>query len=643
MPLVCRLIRTLATCAVACFSFIVAAAAQSPAPWSLCQSHDLRLADQAIAACSDIIASSRSDSDAAATAYGYRGIALQRRAGNQQDREQALRDLEKAVGSGLDTAIAYVFRAQLHLIRQNPDLAIADCDEAIRRDPQIATAFAVRGGAFAAKQDFDRSAVEYGEALRLDPTYAIAFLSRARAYSARADWSRAVADLDQVLQLDSTSRTAAAAFTARAKARHEMSDFAGAIADCDAALKLNPLNEQALQSRMVALDTLVTRARAYIARADWSRAAADVDQVLRLDSTSRTAVEAFKARAKARQEMSDFAGAIADSDAALKLNPRDAYALQMRTFVLGALVTRARASIARAEWGRAAADLDQVLQQDSTSPGAAALFTTRATARYQMSDFAGAIADSDAALKLDPRNEQALRIRAFAHVGQGTASSTGGPSSMPDALMIYVARGSAGACGEKCEEWIAVEGTVDQEGPRRLIAALDRLGARKLPVVLNFRGRSGFTPAMSIGKLLRERGFEATVGQTLVDECDDPLQARCMALKRAGKPLQARLVPSPDCGVACVLGLAGGVRRTLPDATTVVIGGMFVPNRIGLAAVAPFREGRHVRFRDLIKVHLTQMGVDPKVADMMEEHYDSPRATQLSREDVVRLRIVTTQ
>jgi hypothetical protein len=37
------------------------------------------------------------------------------------------------------------------------------------------------------------------------------------------------------------------------------------------------------------------------------------------------------------------------------------------------------------------------------------------------------------------------------------------------------------------------------------------------------------------------------------------------------------------------------------------------------------------------------MGVDPHLADMMEEYDDSPRATELSREDVVRLRIVTTQ
>ena len=141
-----------------------------------------------------------------------------------------------------------------------------------------------------------------------------------------------------------------------------------------------------------------------------------------------------------------------------------------------------------------------------------------------MSDFAGAIADCDEALKLDPRNEQALRIRSFAHAGQGTASSTPAPRSMPDALLVYVARGPAGACGEKCEEWLAVEGTVDWDGPQRLIAALDRLGTRKLPVVLNFRGPATFHAAMSIGKLLRERGFDATVGQTLVEECADPLR-----------------------------------------------------------------------------------------------------------------------
>jgi hypothetical protein len=209
--------------------------------------------------------------------------------------------------------------------------------------------------------------------------------------------------------------------------------------------------------------------------------------------------------------------------------------------------------------------------------------------------------------------------------------------------MIYVARGPAGTCGETCEEWIAVEGTVDPQGGQRLIAALDRLGARKLPVVLNFRGAGDLRSAMSIGRILRERGFEATVAQTLIDDCDDPLQAKCMALKRAGKPVQAALVPSKVCGVACVLSLAGGVRRTLPDATTVVIAGLTVGNWFGFHATEPYREGGQVRTREFVKLHLTQMGVDPQLADMMEENYASARRVELPREDIARLRIVTTQ
>jgi hypothetical protein len=148
---------------------------------------------------------------------------------------------------------------------------------------------------------------------------------------------------------------------------------------------------------------------------------------------------------------------------------------------------------------------------------------------------------------------------------------------------------------------------------------------------------------MSIGKTLRGRGFDTMVGQTVVEGCRDLPQPECTALKRAGPPVKARVVPSRICDIACLLSFAGGVRRTLPDATTVIISGMFIPNRIGLAATAPFREGRHEKYRDLVKVHLTEMGVDPRVADIMDRNYDPPRSTELSRDEVVRLRIVTSQ
>jgi len=311
------------------------------------------------------------------------------------------------------------------------------------------------------------------------------------------------------------------------------------------------------------------------------------------------------------------------------------------TAQLSARVARARGYVGRAEWRRAVLDLDQVLERDSTSRLAAEAYSLRAIARYQLTDFAGAIADSDAALKLDRHNVQALKVRSFAHAGRGTASSAARAGSLPDALLVYVAHGPAGACGEGCEEWLAVEGTVDWEGPRRVIAALDRLGARKLPVVLNLPRARHVASAMTIGKILRERGFDVTVGETRVNGCDDPRDAGCVALKQAGKPVQAALVPMRTCNILCVLGIAGGTRRTVPETTRVVIGGMWMGNRLELRADAPFREGRHERDRNLIKIYLTQMGVDPQVADMMDENYDSSHATELSREDAVRLRIIT--
>jgi tetratricopeptide (TPR) repeat protein len=474
-----RLIRMLAASLVACIAGIVAAAAQAPAPWELCASRDLQRIDQAIDACTAILAASPGDSEAAATAHGYRGIALFRRTRSPQDREAAIRDLEKAVSAGLNTGMASLFSGYLHLARGQIDRAIADYDEAARRDPQGAPALAGRSAP--QKQDRDQAAGD--------------------------------------------------------------------------------------RDRMPAADA-------------------------------------------AR---------------------------------VGALLSRARAAIAREDWRGALPDLDEALRLDSTSSLAAEAFTLRATARYQTSDYAGAIADSNAALKMNPRNEQALKIRSYAHVAQGTASSTKGAESLPSAVMVYVARGPAGSCGEKCEEWLAVEGMLDGEAPRRVIAALDRLGTRKLPVVLDFRGNNNLRSAMSIGKILRGRGFDTTVGQTVAEGCRDLPQPECTTLKRAAAPVKATLIPNRVCDIACLLSFAGGVRRTLPGSTTVVISGMFIPNRIGVAAAAPFREGRYTQYRDLFKVHFSEMGLDPRVAAIMDENYDPPRSTPLSREEALRLRIVTSQ
>jgi hypothetical protein len=221
--------------------------------------------------------------------------------------------------------------------------------------------------------------------------------------------------------------------------------------------------------------------------------------------------------------------------------------------------------------------------------------------------------------------------------------AVGGVVSPPDALLVYEARGAAGACGENCSEWVAAEGTLYWDAYKRMIAGLDRLGTRRPLVVLDFHGPSGFLAAMSIGRLLRERGFAVTVGRTLVDDCRDASTADCEARKRAGAPLNASLSESATCDTACVLSLAGGVRRTVPAATAVIIGGWRIRSPRGLNIADEHREGLHAHAHDQYKVYLTQMGVDAQVAEIMEGNYERQTNTVLSPADLVQLRIVTSR
>ncbi len=219
--------------------------------------------------------------------------------------------------------------------------------------------------------------------------------------------------------------------------------------------------------------------------------------------------------------------------------------------------------------------------------------------------------------------------------------AVGGVVSLPDAALIYPARGAPSACGENCSNWLATEGTVYWDGHTRFTAGLDRFANRKRPIFLNVRGQSDLNVAMSIGRLLRGRGYDVGVGQTIADQCQGLNESDCVALKRSGVSLSASLSSVGAYDLACVVILAGGVRRTLPEDTKVLIQSTKIANRLGLNISDEQREGLHAHFRAQIKLYFAQMGVDPALADVIEANYGIARDTQLSRANVVRLRIVT--
>ncbi len=236
-------------------------------------------------------------------------------------------------------------------------------------------------------------------------------------------------------------------------------------------------------------------------------------------------------------------------------------------------------------------------------------------------------------------------IAATVAFGQtGARPAVGGFGSPPDAMIFYVAHGAADACGPGCSDWIAAEGTVQWDTHKRLIAILDRQAGHKLPVVIQTRGASSFNVATSLGRILRDRGIDATVGRTEVDACKDKPDADCFALKRPGGPLDARLDQSAArCDTACVLMLAGAVHRSLPQDTRMILEGMMIRNRRAPNVSDEHREGMTTYFDTQFRIYLREMGVDPELLDIVDRNSASHQVTELPSSEWTRLGIVTTK
>jgi hypothetical protein len=220
--------------------------------------------------------------------------------------------------------------------------------------------------------------------------------------------------------------------------------------------------------------------------------------------------------------------------------------------------------------------------------------------------------------------------------------AVGGIGSAADAMIFYVAHGPADACGKGCSDWIAAEGTVQFDTNRRLMAILDRQAGRKLPVVIHARGQSNFNTATRLGRILRDRGIDASAGVTDVDACHDKPEVECFALKRPGGPLEATIKPlDTACDIACVLMLAGAVHRSLPPTTRVIVTGMTIHNRLAPNVSEEGREGATAMFDQQFRVYLREMGVQTELVDIIDRNSATHQATELPPSEWTKLGIVT--
>ncbi|MEH2535567.1 tetratricopeptide (TPR) repeat protein [Bradyrhizobium sp. AZCC 1588] len=297
--------------------------------------------------------------------------------------EKAIERLNQAIELDPDNPHFRLNRGSAYAGNRQFDKAIEDYDRAIAIDPSSSLAFLARAEAYVRMADYEHAIEDFGEAIRLFPGNARAYLTRGTTYANKREYDRAIEDLDQSIKLDPECPTG---YLTRALLFKLKGDRGRADADYDHAIKLDPDPGNAR--------TFLRRAGAYGGKQDYNRAMEDLGQALKLEPRN---VYALNNRCLFRAILGSFDAALADCDEALRIRPDDANILH----------TRGIAYLKKGALDRSIGDYDAALRIDAKK--AASLYG-RAIAKRQKSDVEGSKADISAALALRPNVADELAI-----------------------------------------------------------------------------------------------------------------------------------------------------------------------------------------------------------------------------------------
>lgn len=199
------------------------------------------------------------------------------------------------------------------------------------------------------------------------------------------------------------------------------------------------------------------------------------------------------------------------------------------------------------------------------------------------------------------------------------------PSQSRDEEMRFaLVRGSNPLCNPDCPEWISAEGVVAAATPGKLRQLLDDAGGRRLPVVVNSPG-GDVQAALAAGRLIRERKLDVAVARTDFLDCD-PGAVGCSAKDdlHTGLTVDA----GGECGSACVVMIAGGVRRLVGSTAHVSLHSLGMGDKvkayfdemaIGPALFAAMQAVLYASHRELSQSEVRDFGLTtgPQSADAL--------------------------
>lgn len=178
---------------------------------------------------------------------------------------------------------------------------------------------------------------------------------------------------------------------------------------------------------------------------------------------------------------------------------------------------------------------------------------------------------------------------------------------------LAIVRSGAKNCLPHCDEWISLEGDIDDTVLPLLRDALQKTGSPR-PIVLSSRG-GDIESALQLGRFVRAQGLPVAIGRTVSSKCRTGVSA-CEAT--ASYDFQVGRIdtatPRPLCTGVCLLALAGGVERIVGNA----------PVRLdSLASLQRYPAGGKKKKKDqsdtvaLLASYLNEMGVDTALLERM--------------------------
>jgi tetratricopeptide (TPR) repeat protein len=310
----------------------------------------------------------------------------------------------------------FAYRAKLWGQKDNWKEAAADLSEAIRLDPKNVEFLAFRSDARKAAGDFDGAIADITQLLEIDPNLRTArmYAVRSALWGEKESWDKAEADLSEAIRLEPNN---AEYFEVRADVREEAGDIEGAIEDLTRMMEIKPEGRTAFD--------YFNRALLWEKQDKWKEAAGDYAKALELDPDDE---DYRRWRIEALEKAGDFSTAIEELTREVNRSPEeigflktrgdlwrakgdlDAAAADYRRYIEGAQPSdragRARsigeAWIEAKQFERAVGFFDAVIRLQPADANFAPLYRLRGNAKLQLKDDAGAMADYDKAVELDP-------------------------------------------------------------------------------------------------------------------------------------------------------------------------------------------------------------------------------------------------